>query len=567
MLGTYSYTPYIWPMLLSAMVSAALAVYAWRHRAQPGATPFAVHELFLSLWALFTAVEMAAADLPTKVVYHKLEAVTAIIALSAMLWFALEHAGPGQPATRRRVRLLWLLTVLPLFSMATNQWHHWIWLGFWFDGFTRVQRGPLNFLLLIWALLPMVLAILLFLRLLSRARGVYRQQALLLSVGAVLPLLTFFLEPAGINPIAPLDPVILVQNVSSLLYALAIFRFRMLEVVPIGRDTAIERMANGVVVLDAQKRIVDLNPAASRVLALSRADTLGCPAGQALAAYPDLSRVLEQKTVASAELTLSGTGEPRTFQVQASPLTHPGGYQLGQLLLLQDVTEQRKAQAQLLEQQWARATLQERELLADELHDGLSQNLAFLNLQAQAAEVYLQAGESDAARASVARLAQAARELQSDTREWIGQLLAVSQPSEGFCTTLRQMVDRFEKQNSLSVHLDIVHDADAACDPSTLPPASAVQLLRIAQEALANVRKHAGAPTQVGVELRAEAGQLQLAVADNGVGFDPAAARPGGKSFGLEVMRQRAARIGGALTIRSAPGQGTRVEVRVPLAG
>jgi signal transduction histidine kinase len=413
-------------------------------------------------------------------------------------------------------------------------------------------------------LLP-TLAILVFLRLLLRSGGIYRRQALMLFSGSLLPLLTFFLEPAGINPVAPLDPVILVLNVSSLLYAVAIFRFRMLEVVPIGRDTAIERMASGVLVLDAQNRIADLNPAAGQVLALSRRATVGRPAGQALAAYPDLRQFLELQTVASTEITLQGPSQPRYFQVQASPLTHPGGFHLGRLILLQDVTEQRQAQAQLLEQRWAQATLQERELLAQELHDGLAQNLGFLNLQAQAAQLYLSSGQGQAAQDSLDRLAQVALEVQGDTRELIGDLLTISLPSEGFCSTLRHVVMRFEEQNGLHVSLDIEHDAEVDCDPSVLPPAFGVQLLRIVQEALANVRKHAGGPTQINVRLRAQAGQLQLTVQDNGAGFDPAQTGADGRRFGFQVMRQRAERIGGQLAVHSAPGQGTRVEVCVPL--
>jgi two-component system nitrate/nitrite sensor histidine kinase NarX len=82
---------------------------------------------------------------------------------------------------------------------------------------------------------------------------------------------------------------------------------------------------------------------------------------------------------------------------------------------------------------------------------------------------------------------------------------------------------------------------------------------------LANVRKHAGAPDQIGVRLRADAGQLRLAITDNGVGFDQALPGIGAKHFGLEVMRQRAARIGGQLAVHSTPGEGTRVEVSIPV--
>jgi signal transduction histidine kinase len=262
-----------------------------------------------------------------------------------------------------------------------------------------------------------------------------------------------------------------------------------------------------------------------------------------------------------------GAGQAvRYYTLAISPLKDWRGLQVGRLLLLRDVTEQKQAQAQLLAQRWAQAILQERELLAQELHDGLAQNLGFLNLQTQAAQLYLRAGQGQAAQDSLDRLAHVALEVQGDTRELIGNLLTISLPSEGFCSTLRHVVTHFEEQNDLHVSLDIEHEAEAGCDPSVLPPATGVQLLRIVQEALTNVRKHAGGPTQINVRLKAQAGQLQLTVQDNGAGFDPAQTGSDGKHFGQQVMRQRAARIGGQLIVHSAPGQGTRVEVCVPLS-
>jgi len=248
-----------------------------------------------------------------------------------------------------------------------------------------------------------------------------------------------------------------------------------------------------------------------------------------------------------------------------SLLKDPRGPLIGHLLLLRDVTEQRQAQAHILAQQWAQATLQEREQLADELHDGLSQNLAFLNMQAQAAQLYLQTEQREAAQASLSRLAEVARLLQGDVREMIGNLLIVSLPSASFCATLRQVLARFEEQYGLPVRLQIDGDADALCRSPQLSPAAGVQLIRIVQEALANVRKHAGSPSQISVRLRVEAGQMQLAITDNGAGFDPALPGAAGKHFGLQVMGQRIARIDGHIAVHAAPGQGTRVEVCVPL--
>ena len=235
---------HVWPLLLHTVhLADACLCYlfggarrlrvATPNRAGCGrfCRPRAVH----CTMGLLTAMEMAATA-PVKILHHKLEAAAALSAMIATFYFALEYTSPGKWATRRNTLLLSLVTLGLMLLIATNDLHHLLWTRLWFDRVVRVERGPLNPLLLAWAILLPTLSVLLFLRLSLRSRGVYRRQALMLFIGAALPLLTFFLEPAGINPLAPLDPVILMWNVSSLLYALAIFRFHMLEVVPIGRE-------------------------------------------------------------------------------------------------------------------------------------------------------------------------------------------------------------------------------------------------------------------------------------------------------------------------------------------
>ena len=351
------------------------------------------------------------------------------------------------------------------------------------------------------------------------------------------------------------------------MYAIALFRFRIFDPLPVARAMVIEQMREGMVVLDDRWRIASLNPAAATILSTAEAHACGKSLAELLPACPDLGDRLIDAVAGTNPLEISlGTGsEARVYVLGLSVLRDFRGPLLGYLLQLSDVTVQRRAQSQLLGRRWEEATLQEREQLAHELHDSLSQSLGFLNVQAQAAQLYLGREEGEAASASLARLAEVARETQNDVRELIGNLLAVSLPSEGFCAALRQIAARFEAQYGLAVRLEIDGPAAALCDPSGLPAATGVQLVRIVQEALANVRKHAGRPSRVSVRLEAEAGQMRLAIEDDGAGFDPRAPGDEGEHFGLRVMRQRAARIGGQIAVHSAPGQGTRVEVRVPL--
>jgi len=561
--GQYVYTPYIWPMLASTFVSAALAVYTWRHRAVPGATALTIQALFVALWGLFTAAEIAAVTVPTKIVYHKVEAVAGIVSVCAMFYFALERAGANKWATRRTALLLASVTTGILLLAATNDLHHLVWTGFWFDRFLHVARGPLNPLIIAWVLLLPTAAILLFLRLLLRSAGIYRLQALILFAGAALPMFTLALELAGIDPIAPLDPVIIMWTVSGVLYALAIFRFHLLEAVPIGRDMAIERLANGVLILDAQDRIVDVNPAAAHMLALARRAAIGRPASQILGAHPDLLRWLQQNDDTSAEITLAQDGQPRRFQAQAFPLTHPGGFHLGRLLLFQDVTEQHQAKLRQEQTQRSLATLQERERLAREMHDSLGQTLAAAHLQAGTARVLLAQGATAQMDECLKQMADMTLAAEADVREYLLGAKTVFSAECPFFESLRQYVTRFSQKYGLRVELSVPPRLEA----QGLGQQIEVQFTRIIQEALSNVRKHARAQN-VQVAFTVMDSRVAIAITDDGQGFDPAAVTARQvEGFGLQAMRERAETLGGSLELLSQPGLGTKVIVHAPIQG
>jgi signal transduction histidine kinase len=143
-------------------------------------------------------------------------------------------------------------------------------------------------------------------------------------------------------------------------------------------------------------------------------------------------------------------------------------------------------------------------------------------------------------------------------------------PEEGFFSALDQYLQRFEQRYEIQTERIIPHDLAE----EVLEPVVEVQLLRIIQEALTNVRKHAAARF-VRVVFAVHANQTQIIVEDDGCGFDPSP-HPGpppklgegdreGAHFGLRIMRERAEAVGGSLQVRSAPGHGTKVIVQVPL--
>jgi signal transduction histidine kinase len=209
--------------------------------------------------------------------------------------------------------------------------------------------------------------------------------------------------------------------------------------------------------------------------------------------------------------------------------------------------------ARLYEQAEGKAALEERQKLARELHDSVSQALYGIGLGARTARTLLDRDPSALAEPLdyVLGLSEAGL---AEMRALIFELRPESLEQEGLCAALEKHAASLRARYGLSV--------DFSGEEPDAPLATKEAAYRIAQEALHNVTKHAHA-AHVGLRLTCEADDLVLEVQDDGAGFDPTASFPG--HLGLHSMRERAERLGGHLTITSAPNQGTRLRATLPL--
>ena len=215
----------------------------------------------------------------------------------------------------------------------------------------------------------------------------------------------------------------------------------------------------------------------------------------------------------------------------------------------------RRLQDRLVAQARAGGVLEERARLAREIHDTVAQGLTSVVTQLEAADQRLQAGDGDAAarRLEIARAT--ARESLSEVRRSVADLRPELLDAGSLADALRRLSERTREETGLEVDLAV----ELGSKP--LPAATEMTLLRCAQEALANVRRHSGA-RKVAVRVGRDAVNADLVVSDDGCGFDPEA-RHGGA--GLIGMAERAAAAGGRLDLRSAPGSGTTLRVSVPV--
>jgi len=217
--------------------------------------------------------------------------------------------------------------------------------------------------------------------------------------------------------------------------------------------------------------------------------------------------------------------------------------------------------ARLYEHVQSLATIQERERIGREMHDGLAQALALLYLRLQQTHEDAAAGQTVHTVQDLQQMIDITERAHDEVRQAIFGLRTRVSRGLGLIPALTEYLNEFRAQNGLPVELDVVGN-----QPINPPLASEVQLIRIVQEALSNVRKHARA-SRVWVRLQREDLWVRVTIEDDGLGFEPGkVTSPDRHHFGLQTMRERAEGLGGTLEIDTAPGRGTRIVAILPVS-
>jgi len=308
--------------------------------------------------------------------------------------------------------------------------------------------------------------------------------------------------------------------------------------------------------------LTSFNPAFETVTGWSRSEWLGKPVNDLLhpddPGFPtDLGQMFShgERPPSFERRILTKSGEYLNVELLTAPQMRDGTL-IGVVGIARDVTERKQAEQTLLEQTRELAVLEERNRFAREIHDTLAQGFTGIVLQLEAAEQVLGA-DAPEVQDHMARAKGLARDSLQEARRSVWDLLPQALEQLPLDTAIREEVRRrFNEQGSFSV------------SGEQRPLNSSVQtaLLRICQEALTNVSRHAAA-TQVSVKMAFYPDAVHLEVRDNGIGFvqdGSGGSHEPGSGFGLKGMEQRARQLGGTIIVDSAIGKGTVMEARIP---
>jgi PAS domain S-box-containing protein len=595
----WQYTPYVFPLLMTTAIAATLALFAWRHRSAPGATPLAALMLAVTVWSAAYVLELGSPDLRTKIFWSNLTYLGIVTAPLAWLALALQHTGNGKWLTRRR---LILLAIIPLLSTAlvwTNDLHHLFHTSIDLD-----TSGPYPMLdathnVAFWVhaaycylllLIGTGLLILMFIR----SPHLYQSQAAALLIGALSPWIANAVFIFGWSPFGKLDLTPFAFALTGLAMGWGLFRFRLLDVVPVARDTIIESMSDGVIVLDSKDRIVDLNPVAEGILSVSASEAVGQPAQQVLSRWPDLVERYRSVPETHTEIAVGEGVVQRYFDLRISPLRDWRRYLVGRLIVLRDITRRKEMEEELQQaKEAAEAANQAKDefitVVTHELRSPLSSVLGSIGLLEDGAAGPVTEEQIEFLRiieSNTTRMAALASDLADISRIESGQLQLEMEPVSmariirEIIRSIHPQVERKEQQLILQV-------------PDALPEVwgDQMRLAQVLTNLISNAHKFTPEGGRIVINAEHTANQwdsrgaakvVHVVVEDNGIGIktedlqklfqkfsrvgDRETRRIPGTGLGLSIAKNLVEMQGGRIWCESEPGKGSAFHFTVPVA-
>lgn len=346
----FQYTPYALPVMIASVISLWIAFYGWQRREARNALLLSLISLALTQWLVFYTLQISGANLQTKVFFGEFKYIG--IAFTSLLWlfFARQFANQGSlNLTRLQIGILSIVPVLTSLISATTRWHGLFWSNpEWFQvgAFSdfNVHYGPWYWVHIGYSYLMILAGTVLVFRSLGQRQGLHRRQAIVLIVAVLAPWLGNILYFSGLSPVPYLDLTPFAFTITVVFLTLAIIGFRLVGLAPIARDLVVDGMKDGMIVIDAQGLLVDINPAAAQMIGISASRAIGRSLAGTLAAWPELVERYRNVTDVLEEIPID---DKRWVELQISPLRDARKEFLGRVIVLRDITARKQIETAL----------------------------------------------------------------------------------------------------------------------------------------------------------------------------------------------------------------------------
>ena len=346
---TYFFT-YLLLLIGSTVVTFSASLIA-RKRNAPGSTTLRALLVVMSMWSATAAAIYIQDGFAGKVFWLNVMVVPVAIAPILFMTFILKFSGSPVWVTRRALTLLYAFSIVFILLQWTNSYHHLVLSSVQLveqDGFSalKIQRGPVYFVNLAIAYGTVTMGILTLVREALRASHLYRNQYRLLLLGCIVPLAFSIFSQLDYNALGNLDTSPISFGITGVIFAFTTLRTHFMDLIPVARSHLIENMGDGVLVLDAQNRIADLNPAMEVLLAEQPQHLLGKCAFETFGGWVEKTSAIFGDFELKTEVRLPSMPS-QILDLRMTPLYDKNDLINGRLLVFRDITERKEVEKRL----------------------------------------------------------------------------------------------------------------------------------------------------------------------------------------------------------------------------
>lgn len=341
----------------AAFLATGLALFAWQRRTSSWARPFAVMMLALAEWSLTSALILTSTEVAAKEFWQTLQFLGVALAPTAWFIFAASYTGRQPRLLAGRQRLLYLFPFITILLVLTNSSHNLIWRSVEAVEIAPSLRvlvltyGPWFWLHVAYSYLLLVVGSAFFLQSVLQARGEYRWHTFLIYVGSVAPWVGNALYITNLSPGRQLDLTPVAFAGGGAILAWGILRQHLFDLVPVARQTVLDSIPDGVVVINAQDRIVDINPVGEAILGTNGGDLVGRRLVEVKPEWASLWYKAVTSGEAQTEVSAEIAGKERCYDLCITPVHGGREFITGRLIVLRDITEHKKTEEELVARQ------------------------------------------------------------------------------------------------------------------------------------------------------------------------------------------------------------------------
>lgn len=578
----WQYTSYATPLFATSLLAAGLASYVWKNRQHGGASVLFALNCAIVLWTFSYAFRLSSFSLHDKLIWLYIEHIGIVATPTLWLIFALRYAN-RQNWFFRHLYLLSIAPVLTLLVIWTNGNHHYFWDAIYLVTFEDRQflqtKANMGFWLhAAYSYAVLLLGTHILLREMVRTPGHFRRPMIAVIISVIAPWTFNILYLFQLTPFTYLDLTPFGFFISCIALGWGLLHLQLLDLVPVARDLIVETMRDAIIVIDTQRRVIDLNPAAEGIFSTQRSDVIGKVIANL---SPEVDLLLYKMGYQDGVSEFHQFG--RSYELRATSVLNEQQKSSGVCIALYDISERLQNELELrrLKEEADEATRKKSSFLAQMNHE-LRNPLTGIIGYVEVLHMGILGEMSEKQAQFVNNILDSSRHMLSI----INDALDMSRIEAGRMTFHLEDVDPCEvvgETERMVLPLIQRQKNKLVVDVVEAPKTIYTDRVKVRQ-CLLNLLSNATKFTEMGrimITVRADEVYVYFAVADTGIGMtdeqvarifnvytqaeSSTGSRYGGTGLGLAISHQFAQLLGGDISVKSTLGTGTTFTLKLPL--